>query len=229
MDFNLSENTTIIADTARRYLKDQYSFDTYRNVLVQSNHLNPSRWQTMQELGWFGLPFCEAVGGYGGDLIDVAMIVSEMGAALCLDPYVDMVVAPGKLLELADADKARQLLAGIIEGKAEVACALYDIHAGYDALSPSLVINSKRLSGQKGFVPDGGFAQSILATARTGGSWYWYMCACRTARSIITGRLTAHACPAFCSMMSCLMMMPSLLVAPRRKRQYNRRLPGCRR
>ena len=48
MDFNLSENTTIIADTARRYLKDQYSFDTYRNVLVQSNHLNPSRWQTMR-------------------------------------------------------------------------------------------------------------------------------------------------------------------------------------
>jgi len=168
MDFNLSENTIMIADTAKRYLKDQYSFDIYRNVIARSNHLESSRWQMMQELGWFGLPFSEVAGGYGGDLIDVAMIVSEMGAALCLDPYVDMVVAPGKLLELVDSEPARQLLVSIIEGKSAVACAFYDTHSGYDALNPSLVIDGNRLSGQKSFVPDGGFAQSVLATARRG-------------------------------------------------------------
>ena len=39
MDFKLPENTTMIADTARRYLKDNYSFDTYIAQLNESNHL----------------------------------------------------------------------------------------------------------------------------------------------------------------------------------------------
>ena len=35
MDFKLPENTTMIADTARRYLKDNYSFDTYIAQIIE--------------------------------------------------------------------------------------------------------------------------------------------------------------------------------------------------
>ncbi len=98
MDFKLPENTTMIADTSRRYLKDNYSFDTYIAQLAENNHLEAGRWQAMKDLGWFGLPFAESVGGYGGSLLDVTSIVQEMGAALCLDPFVDLIVSPGKLL-----------------------------------------------------------------------------------------------------------------------------------
>lgn len=53
----------------------------------------------MCELGWFGLLFFELVGGYGGDLIDVVMIVREVGVVLCLDFYVDLVIGFGKFFE----------------------------------------------------------------------------------------------------------------------------------
>ena len=79
MDFKLPENTNMIADTARRYLKDNYSFDTYIAQLNESNHLEANRWQAMNDLGWFGLPFAESVGGYGGSLLDVCAIVQELG------------------------------------------------------------------------------------------------------------------------------------------------------
>ena len=126
MEFNLSDNTTMVADTARRYLKDHYGFDTYMQQLNQLNHCDPSRWELMRELGWFGLPFPESVGGYGGDLIDVAMIVREAGAVLCLDPYVDLVIGPGKLLEYLGTERALKVLQSIVDDDERVACALYD-------------------------------------------------------------------------------------------------------
>ena len=168
MEFNLSDNTTMVADTARRYLKDHYGFDTYMQQLNQLNHCDPSRWELMRELGWFGLPFPESVGGYGGDLIDVAMIVREAGAVLCLDPYVDLVIGPGKLLEYLGTERALKVLQSIVDDDERVACALYDYHAGYNILKPSLSINSGKLSGRKNFVPDGGCANKVLTTAMLG-------------------------------------------------------------
>ena len=166
MEFNLSENTTMVADTARRYLKDHYGFVTYNEQLKQTSHCDPERWGLMMELGWLGLPFPESVGGYGGELIDVAMIVRELGAALCLDPYVDLVVAPGKLLEYIGTDRALRVLQSIVENDERVACALYDCHAGYSVHKPTATIRDGKLSGQKSFVPDGGCANKVIATAR---------------------------------------------------------------
>ena len=168
MEFNLSDNTTMVADTARRYLKDHYGFDTYMQQLNQLNHCDPSRWELMRELGWFGLPFPESVGGYGGDLIDVAMIVREAGAVLCLDPYVDLVIGPGKLLEYLGTERALKVLHSIVDDDERVACALYDYQAGYNILKPSLSINGSKLSGRKNFVPDGGCANRVLTTAMLG-------------------------------------------------------------
>jgi alkylation response protein AidB-like acyl-CoA dehydrogenase len=166
MEFNLSENTTMVADTARRYLKDHYGFHTYTEQLNQTRHCDSSRWDLMHELGWFGMPFPESMGGYGGELIDVAMIVRELGAALCLDPYVDLVVAPGKLLEYTGTGPALEVLKSLIDGDEKLACAFYDYHAGYDVLKPSPCISAGKLSGQKSFVPDGGCADRVLVTAR---------------------------------------------------------------
>ncbi len=168
MEFNLSENTTLVADTARRYLKDHYSFDVYRAQLALTDHCDASRWQSMAELGWFGLPFPEAAGGYDGSLVDLAMIVRELGASLCLDPFVDLIVAPGKLLELIGSERALAILQQIIIGERRIACAFYDIHSGYDIHNPSAILNGHRLSGQKAFVADGGAADTVLATVRRG-------------------------------------------------------------
>ena len=168
MEFNLSENTTMVADTARRYLKDHYGFVTYNEQLNQTSHCDPARWGLMMELGWLGLPFPETVGGYGGELIDVAMIVRELGAALCLDPYVDLVVAPGKLLEYIGSERAIGLLQSIVEDNEKVACAFYECRAGYNIHKPTSSIRGGKLSGQKSFVPDGGCASKILVTARLG-------------------------------------------------------------
>lgn len=169
MEFNLPENTILIADTARRYLKDNYSFEIYRRQLEQQNHVDASRWSAMQDLGWFGLPFAESSGGFGGTLLDVAMVVRELGAALCLDPFVDTVVAPGKLLEYIGTETTLAMLGDVIEGRTKLACALYDYHAGYHVLTPSMKLNGGRLSGQKNFVPDGGCADALLATALSNG------------------------------------------------------------
>lgn len=169
MDFKLSENTRLIANTAHRYLRDHYSFETYNDQLQQTNHLDAARWRQMEELGWFGLPFPETAGGYGGALVDVAAIVRETGAALCLDPYIDLLVSPGKLLEFINTPQALALLEKLITGEARVACGLYDQHAGYEVQKPSLRIHGGVLSGQKHVVPDGGCADTVLVSTMAEG------------------------------------------------------------
>jgi alkylation response protein AidB-like acyl-CoA dehydrogenase len=79
------------------------------------------------------------------------------------------VVAPGKLLEYIGSDATLAMLSDVIDGRARLACALYDYHAGYQVLRPSMKLNGKRLSGQKNFVPDGGVADTLLTTALADG------------------------------------------------------------
>jgi alkylation response protein AidB-like acyl-CoA dehydrogenase len=96
MDFNFTEEQTMLRDMLSRYLADTYTFDARQKVVHGGKGWNPAVWQAFaEELGVLGAPFAEAHGGLGGGAIANMVVMEEMARAIVLEPYLSTVVIGG--------------------------------------------------------------------------------------------------------------------------------------
>ena len=87
MDFNYTDEQTMLRDTVARYLADTYTFDARMAVVNGKAGWNPATWQAFaQELGILGAPFSEAHGGLGGGALENMIVMEEFGRALVIEP-----------------------------------------------------------------------------------------------------------------------------------------------
>lgn len=99
MDFRLSDERRMLDESAARFLEAELPFKKYRESVASCQVFDHSRWQKIVDLGWMACAFPESAGGYGGTLVDAQLIARRMGERLSLDPWLSLVVVPGKLLE----------------------------------------------------------------------------------------------------------------------------------
>lgn len=64
MDFRFSEEQTLLADSAGRFLGDQYGLDLRREIISSEAGYSTDIWKQMAELGWLALPFAETWAGW---------------------------------------------------------------------------------------------------------------------------------------------------------------------
>ncbi len=74
MEFDFSEETNLLRESASRFLKEKCSAFTVREQLLTEEGFSPDIWQGMAELGWMGLVFDEKYGGYEGDFFDLFVL-----------------------------------------------------------------------------------------------------------------------------------------------------------
>ncbi|MGE3635772.1 MAG: acyl-CoA dehydrogenase family protein, partial [Sandaracinaceae bacterium] len=95
MHFELTEDQTMIRDTARSFVQKESPVERMRKLRDTDLGYDAAVWQKMGELGWLGLPFSDADGGFGGDMIDVALVLEQLGSTLVPEPYTASVVLGG--------------------------------------------------------------------------------------------------------------------------------------
>jgi len=110
MDFSLSQETTFLAETARRFIKDEIGIEYVREVDRSPSGLSREKWKKMAELGWHELGTLA-----GESLLDLCVLVREFGAALVPGPYLANALC-GFVIAQAGNDQQRQLLDGLICG-----------------------------------------------------------------------------------------------------------------
>ena len=85
----------------------------------------------MSELGWLGLPFSEADGGFGGNQIDTIVLMEQFGKGLVLEPYLaSIVLGGGALKRTGNEDQKRTWLEGVIDGSKQLALAYMEPESG---------------------------------------------------------------------------------------------------
>ena len=99
MDFNFTEEQTMIRDSLARLIKDQYDFDTRRKVVASKEGWRPKMWAQFAELGLLPAPFSEEDGGLGGGPIDAMVVMEEFGKGLVVEPFLQSVVVGGGFLK----------------------------------------------------------------------------------------------------------------------------------
>ncbi len=63
MNFEFSEEQNMLRDSVARFIQDDYSFDTRREIAASDEGMSRDHWRTFAELGWLSIPFAEEHGG----------------------------------------------------------------------------------------------------------------------------------------------------------------------
>jgi hypothetical protein len=174
LDFNFTDEQSMLRDTVASYLADHYSFDQRRAALAKEPGWRPAIWKAFaEELGILGAPFSEELGGLGGGPVENLIVMQEMGKALVVEPYLGTVVIGGGFLKHSGYAGAEALIGQIIAGEAIFAFAYAEPQGRYNLAD--LKTTAKRdgaswvLNGHKAVVIGGAYATHLIVTARTGG------------------------------------------------------------
>src|SRR5690242_70731 len=124
MDFNFTEEQSMLRDTVASFLRDKYDFETRRKIVASESGWRQDYWSAFaNELGILGAPFSEELGGLGGGAIENMIVMEEFGKALVVEPYLGTVVIGGGFLKHSGYAGASDVIANIIGGETVIAFA----------------------------------------------------------------------------------------------------------
>jgi alkylation response protein AidB-like acyl-CoA dehydrogenase len=174
MDFNFTDEQTMLRDTVASYLADNYDFDKRRAALAKEPGWRPDVWKAFaEELGILGAPFSEELGGLGGGPVENMVVMEEMGKALVVEPYLGTVVIGGGFLKHSGHARAEELIGQIIAGEAIFAFAYAEPQGRYNMADVKTTATREGegfvLNGQKAVVIGAPYATHLIVTARTAG------------------------------------------------------------
>lgn len=174
MDFDLTEEQSLIKDQLDRLLADRYGFEDRRKYMASSEGWSADMWSRYAEMGLMALPFAEAHGGIGGGPVDTMIVMESLGRVLALEPYFTTVVLGGGFLRNGGSDAQQaELIPAIADGSAKWAFAHQERGARYDLAHVEASAKKSgptwRISGSKSLVLHGDSADHLVVTARTSG------------------------------------------------------------
>src|SRR5690242_14949279 len=98
MDFNFSDEQQLLADSVRRFVRENYSFEARREILRSSEGWSRSMWNELAALGLTGLNVSEEHGGLGASPVETMLVMNALGEGLVLEPFLTAAVLTPALL-----------------------------------------------------------------------------------------------------------------------------------
>jgi alkylation response protein AidB-like acyl-CoA dehydrogenase len=176
VNFAFSEEQEELRRTVRQFLEAKSPETEVRRLMETIEGYDPAVWKQMgQELGLQSLAIPEEYGGQGFTLIELGIVLEEMGRLLlCAPYYASVVLATNAILNAGTAAQKQALLPDIASGDTIATLAFTEPNGKWDVTGITLEAQSSggrwTLSGEKMFVLDGHVAGTIVVVARTAGS-----------------------------------------------------------
>jgi alkylation response protein AidB-like acyl-CoA dehydrogenase len=168
LDFTFSTEQDALRDAVRSFLTRELASDYVRAMADDELGFTDEVWDKLAELGWPGLLVPEASGGLGLGLVDMAVVMEEMGRIPFPGPFFSSaVLATLAATRLEEPDLLAQLASGAIRG----AVALEEL--GHDDPVDRVHARARRkgadwiVTGHKPLVLDGHTADWVIVVART--------------------------------------------------------------
>jgi alkylation response protein AidB-like acyl-CoA dehydrogenase len=156
----------------RKFCADNFDEPTVRRLMESEPTFDAGVWARLGgELGVLGLSVPEADGGVGGSLIDQAIAVEELGAALACGPVFGTVfLAIPALVAASSGDVRDAVLGDLVEGRRTAAFAVADRAGGFDPADVTVTAAGTgaetTLSGTLERVVDATAADDLLVAAK---------------------------------------------------------------
>ena len=102
MNFDFSDDQQAIKRTAKDLLADRFKPERVRE-LAEAKAYDAEAWKQMCELGWAGIFIDEEHGGQGLGIVELVILMEELGYALAPLPFLSNAAA-GLVLDAAGPD-----------------------------------------------------------------------------------------------------------------------------
>ena len=173
MDFEFSEEQGMLRDVTREFLTEQATPERARAQFDDPRGYDAGTYRRMADLGLLGLPFPEEYGGTGLGMVELAIVLEEMGRVAYPGPYVaGTVLAGGAVAASGDERAMARYLPGLATGEQTATLAFLeraiDWGPGAIGLRATAEGSGYRLDGTKWVVPFGATADTIVVVARIG-------------------------------------------------------------
>ena len=177
MNFDYTEEQQMVRDSIARFVQDDYDWDTRRAIVDGDEGMSRDNWNTFAELGWLSIPFSEADGGFGGNIVDLSVVMEEMGKGLVVEPFFPTVVLFGGLVARAGDEAQRgAVLENLISGQTLGAFAYVERQSRFEISDCKTTATASdggfTLNGEKVVVFNGEHADQLVVLARTSGGQF---------------------------------------------------------
>jgi alkylation response protein AidB-like acyl-CoA dehydrogenase len=162
MQFGLSESQQILKNNARKFFGAECPMAEVRRVMELAGAYDETLWKKMADQGFTGIIFPEEYGGLGLGLVELALLMEEMGRALVPGPFFSTLTAAAVVDACGSAEQKKQFLTPVCEGTARAAVALKD-RAGVPVTASQA---GDSISGEKLFVADAAVADYLVVAGK---------------------------------------------------------------
>jgi alkylation response protein AidB-like acyl-CoA dehydrogenase len=142
MNFDFSDDQQAIKRTARDFLADRSKLEKVREHAEAGTYADDV-WEEMRELGWPGIFIPEEHGGQGLGIVELLILMEELGYAVAPVPFLSNVAAGLALVHAGSDEQRERWLPGIASGEARGTVGLLT-------------------NGEAGLVPDADSAELIV-------------------------------------------------------------------
>jgi alkylation response protein AidB-like acyl-CoA dehydrogenase len=175
MDFEYSDEQKLLSETLRKFLNTGYSFDARAKIMAAATGYSEDVWAALGEMGILGVPFAAEHGGFGGNTVDMMVVMEALGEALVVEPYLATVGLGGQFVARAGSEaQQKRILPSLIQGKTKMAFGhlpaggRYDLrHVGAKARAAG---NGWVIDGEARMVLHGAAADHIVVAGRAAGA-----------------------------------------------------------
>ena len=153
MPIAITDEHQELASTVRGVLTAHKALQAARTRLESDDEARPSYWGEMADLGWLGIHLPEAYGGSGAGLVELVVVLEELGRQVAPGPFLPTVMASAVIDRCGSDEQRRRLLPGLADGTTTAALGLG---------TPALALTGATLTGDAGFILGGAVAELLL-------------------------------------------------------------------
>lgn len=173
MNFEFSEEQTMVRESLSRLLRNTYDFETRGKILASDTGWSRDTWQALADMGIMSAAFDETYDGFGGTASDTLIIMEELGKALVVEPFLPTVMLCGKILSQTGGTHAETLISQICEGSLIMALGHAEPRSRFNRAHVATTAKASGddyiLNGHKSVVLAGSIADKLIISARTSG------------------------------------------------------------
>ena len=169
MNFDFSDDVTVMRDEVRRVLRDRFPPGAVRQAVDRDEVHDRAFWRTLGDMGWIGIAFPEAYGGAGLGYEPLCMIAEEMGSALATVPFASSVyLAAEALVQFGSDAQKKAWLPRLASGDVAATVAIAEGTGDPRPAAITTTAGANGLNGTKLPVVDGDLADVAIVAARQG-------------------------------------------------------------
>jgi alkylation response protein AidB-like acyl-CoA dehydrogenase len=172
MDFDFTQEQVMLRNLTREFMTRESTPKAVRSFFDDERGFSDATWQQMADMGLQGLAIDAGYGGQGLGMVELALVLDEMGRAAYPGPFfATVVLAAGAIAASGQESQMARYLPDIASGRTKGTLALVDKNLSWTPSSVELRAERRGsdyvLNGTKRFVPFAHAADLILVVART--------------------------------------------------------------